>query len=156
MSIVIRTEFGSRWSKIGVSNTIERNQKMLIMTLRKPTEVASPIYGQETSTTSSHITPKIDKLQKPFKMTEKYSIPVNLQIIAKYTQEPAILFKIPVFTYLEQLKLRLQLTLFCMELSLRLLVLLVNSFLSRRSNIIGRQGYHLSRTKPQDKMLTRK
>ena len=25
MSIVIRTEFGSRWSKIGVSSTIERN-----------------------------------------------------------------------------------------------------------------------------------
>jgi len=45
ISIVVRTELGSRWSRIGVTNIIERNWNMLIMALRNPTDVASPIYG---------------------------------------------------------------------------------------------------------------
>jgi hypothetical protein len=71
MIMVRRTERSVLLSRMGVIPRIARNYSMFITTFRKPTEVASPTDGYETSTTSSHITPKIDKLQKPFKIIDK-------------------------------------------------------------------------------------
>ncbi len=88
--MVRRTERSVLLSRMGVIPRIERNYSMFITTFRKPTEVASPTNGYDTSTTSSHITPKIAKSQKPFKITDKYSRGVFFDTIAMYTKMPAI------------------------------------------------------------------